>query len=223
MIIAIDGPAGAGKSTVARLLAARRGAGYLDTGAMYRAIALLADEQGIASDNAAALTDLAERHPVTLTPGVDGNRVAIDGRDVTDLIRSSTISALVSPVSVHAGVRRACVAAQRALLAHGDWVCDGRDIGTVVWPQAELKVFLVADPDERARRRHADLAARGHQQPLDEVRADLRERDERDATRDQAPLRAAPDAVEVDTTALTIDEVVDALAGLARQRDGVRA
>ena len=224
MIVAIDGPAGAGKSTVARALAARLGFGYLDTGAMYRAVAWLALEHGVPLDDADAVGALAEAHPVELRPRVDGNDVSIGGRDVTGLIRTARVSAAVSPVAAHPSVRRACVAAQRALLAAGDWVCDGRDIGTVVWPGAEAKVFLVATPEERARRRRDELEGRGETADLAAVLADIERRDHLDSTRADSPLRAAPDAITVDTTGLPIDAVTDTLAEIVADRtSGVRS
>ena len=198
MVIAIDGPAGAGKSTVARAVAGRLGFTYLDTGAMYRSVALAALERGV--------------EPAVVAPSVriqPAGRVLLDGRDVTDAIRTPEVSEAASRAAAEPAVRAAMVAEQRRLLSSGDWVAEGRDIGTVVAPNAELKVFLTADPEVRARRRAAELGA--------DVRSVLAEqliRDERDATRADSPLVAADDAVTVDTTGLTIDEVVDRIAGL---------
>lgn len=222
MIVAIDGPAGAGKSTVARALARRLGMGYLDTGAMYRAIAWLALERGVAPSDGEALAALARENPIALVPSDDVLRVAIAGRDVTDAIRAPAVTACVSEVSAHPGVRRAVVAAQRALLADGGWVSDGRDVGTVVWPEAEVKVFLTADPAERAHRRHEEMVARGVGASLVQVREDLVRRDHVDSTRAESPLRRADDAVEVDTTRLGIDEVVDRLEALVAAARGAR-
>jgi cytidylate kinase len=206
MIVAIDGPAGSGKSTTARRVADRLGFVYLDTGAMYRALTWLALERGLELDDEPALAALAAASPVSF---VDG-RVVIDGRDVTVEIRTARVEETVSTVARLPGVRAAMRLRQRALAESGDSVVEGRDIGTHVCPSAEVKVYLVADPGERARRR-------GAERPEDDPEAlaeQLHLRDERDA--DQM-LRAA-DAVEIDTTALTIEEVVDRIEALARER-----
>jgi CMP/dCMP kinase len=203
VIIAIDGPAGAGKSTVARAVAVRLGYTYLDTGAMYRSVALAARERG---EDPAAVAPTLHIEPTA-------ERVTLDGRDVTRAIRTPEVSEAASKVAADAAVRAAMVAEQRRLLHDGDWVAEGRDIGTVVAPDAELKVFLTADPAERARRRAAEIGA--------DVRTVLAEqaiRDERDATRADSPLIAAADAVTVDTTGLTVDEVVDRIAQLTAHR-----
>lgn len=199
MVIAIDGPAGAGKSTVARALAQRLGFTYLDSGAMYRCVALAARERG---------ADPGEIAP-TLAIAL-GERITLDGRDVTEAIRTPEMSAAASRVAAQRSVREALVAAQRRLLADGDWVAEGRDIGTVVAPGAEVKVFLTADPEERARRRATELGV-----AQDGVRADQAERDRRDSTRSEAPLRAAEGATVLDTTSLNFDEVVDRIVELA--------
>jgi CMP/dCMP kinase len=209
MVIAIDGPAGAGKSTVARAVATGLGFTYLDSGAMYRCVALAGLERGLDLGDAEAMAALAH----SLRVGLDGERVELDGRDVGTEIRSPRVSEAASRVSVHAGVREAMVAQQRQLIATGRYVAEGRDIGTVVSPEAPLKVFLTASADERARRRAAETGE--HESA---VLAAQRERDERDETREHSALRAAPDAVEVDTTALTIAEVVDRIVSLAREK-----
>jgi len=220
MIVAIDGPAGAGKSTVARAVARRLQVAYLDTGAMYRAITWLALERGIPSSDAAALEALARAHPVEIEPTDDGDRVRVDGRDVTAAIRRPEVADEVSEVAAHPGVRDQVVAAQRALLATGDWVSDGRDVGTTVCPTADLKVFLTASIEERARRRHAELAARGIEMDEPRVLEDVRRRDHLDSTRATSPLRVAEGAVVVDSSDLDAEEVADLIVGLA---DEVRA
>ena len=199
-VVAIDGPAGAGKSTVARAVAERLGFTYLDTGAMYRAVALAAVERGrTPADVAAAL----EIEP--------GERLRVDGRDVTDEIRTPEVSEAASQAAADPAVRRAVAAQQRRLLEQGDWVAEGRDIGTVVAPGAEVKVFLTADPAERARRRAVEL---GVDQAT--VLAEQAIRDERDQTREHSPLRPARGAVEIDSTNLTLAEVVERIAALVR-------
>jgi cytidylate kinase len=201
MLVAIDGPAGAGKSTVARALAERLGYTYLDSGAMYRCVALLSlDAPG---DRPAAL---AQKARIEL-----GERILLDGRDVSEAIRAPEVSEAASRVAADAGVRAALVSSQRALIADGDWVAEGRDIGTVVAPEAELKVFLTASPEQRARRRAAELGA-----DPQTVLAEQALRDERDTTREHSPLAAAPGAVLLDTSGLTVAEAVERIAALAR-------
>jgi CMP/dCMP kinase len=198
MVIAIDGPAGAGKSSVARAAAERLGFTYLDSGAMYRAVAFRTGDDG----DAVAIARSARLEL--------GERVTLDGEDVTDRIREPWVSEAASRVSSDPAVREALVEQQRRILADGDWVAEGRDIGTVVAPDAAVKVFLTADPHERARRRAAELGT--------DVQVVLREqamRDERDRTREASPLAPAPDAVPVDTTGLTLEQVVDQIVMLA--------
>lgn len=207
MIVAIDGPAGAGKSSVARAVAQRLGYRYLDTGAMYRALTWLALHEGTPLDDGEALAALAVDQPVDFG---DGQSVAIAGRDVTDVIRRPEIDASVPVVARHPEVREVMRRRQRELGHRADVVIEGRDIGVVVVPEAELKIWLTADPDVRARRRHAEREGIDASELADE----LRRRDERDA----ANTHRADDAVEVDTTDLTLDEVVERIASLASVR-----
>jgi cytidylate kinase len=199
-VVAIDGPAGAGKSTVARALAGRLGFTYLDSGAMYRAVALALLRRG------GEPAQVASEVEVKLS-----ERVLLDGEDVTDAIRAPEVSEAASQVAADPAVREAVVAKQREILAHGDWVAEGRDIGTVVAPGAEIKVFLTADPAERARRRATELGA----DPA-AVLADQTIRDQRDEQREHSPLRPAPGAMILDSTGLTLDEVVERIAELVR-------
>jgi CMP/dCMP kinase len=201
MVVAIDGPAGAGKSTVARAIADALGFTYLDSGAMYRCVGLVATEQG--------------REPAEVAPALRielGERVLCDGRNVTDAIRTPDASEAASRAAADPQVRTAVVAEQQRLVAQGDWVAEGRDIGTVVAPDAAVKVFLTASPEERARRRAEQLGA-----DVATVLAEQTIRDERDTTREHSPLAAAPDAVELDTTGLTLDDVIARVAALVEQ------
>ncbi len=209
MVIAIDGPAGAGKSTVARAVAKALGFTYLDSGAMYRCVALATHRAGLDPGDAAAVGALAER----LTIDLDGGRVALDGEDVSREIREHDVSALASLVSVHPSVRDALVQRQRALIEIRPYVAEGRDIGTVVSPDAPLKIFLTASEQERARRR-AGLGGASQEELL----AYQRERDRRDRERQHGALRPADDAIEVDTTGLGIGAVVDRVVELAHER-----
>ncbi len=221
LVIAIDGPAGSGKSTIAARLAKKLGYINLESGAMYRAIALKAIEQQVPLDDAAALTRLAQSSVIELEPRGEGNRVLLDGRDVSQRIREADVTLAASQVSVHPPVRQVMVARQRQLGANGGVVMEGRDIGTAVFPEAEVKIFLDADPTVRAERR---VLQNGSQSP-DEARKVLDEiaaRDQRDRTRTASPLIPAPDAVILDTTQKSIDQVVDEVEKIAKQRSEVR-
>ncbi|MBI5231385.1 MAG: (d)CMP kinase [Coriobacteriales bacterium] len=217
MIVAIDGPAGSGKSTTAKLAAERLGFRYLDTGAMYRAIAVRALAERLDLDDEAGVTSLAQRERV-LFAHEEGSalptRVTIGAHDVTAAIRTPEADAAVSHVARLARVREAMLAQQRSIAEGRDVVVEGRDIGTVVFPQAEVKVYLTASPHERARRRTAEQAERGHAVEHEEVLESIERRDEIDSTREVAPLQAAEDAVELDSTELSVDEVVDAIEAL---------
>ena len=214
MVIAIDGPAGAGKSTVARAVADALGITYLDSGAMYRCVALAALRAGVDTDARSAVGRIAGETRIEFA----GDRVLLDGRDVTQEIRAPDVSAAASRVSVHPEVREAMVARQRALIDSGDYVAEGRDIGTVVSPDAPLKVFLTASAEERARRRATQSG-----EAVDAVLAAQAARDTRDRGRRYGALRPADDSVEVDTTGLDIPEVVARVVALARERGLVPA
>lgn len=202
-------------------MAARLKFGYVDTGAMYRSVALVAARRGVDLANARDVTAVAESLMIEFRGGPDGQRVVVEGQDVTDEIRTPAVSDGASIVSAVPGVRAAMVARQRALGAEGGVVMEGRDIGTVVFPDAEVKIFLEASLDSRARRRYDELRARGVEIDLEEVRRAQAERDRRDATREHSPMRPAADATVIDTTDHTADEVVEAVVGLIRERIGV--
>ncbi|NTW27952.1 MAG: (d)CMP kinase [Coriobacteriia bacterium] len=220
MIIAIDGPAGSGKSTVAKRVAAQLGFCYLDTGAMYRAVAVRALDEGIALADEGAVTRLARRDSIEFVPerGSCASKVLIAGTDVTSAIRMPRIDEAVSVVARIPHVREALVDQQRELARIGNVVMEGRDIGTVVFPDAELKVFLTAAPEERARRRAAQQKASGMQVAQSDVRDAIERRDEIDSTREHSPLTSADDAVEIDTTGVSLEEVVDRIVSLAKER-----
>jgi len=198
MVVAIDGPAGAGKSTVARATARALGFTYLDSGAMYRAVGLMTGRQGGPAAERAAELDIRL-----------GDRVTANGEDVTEAIRTRDVSEAASKVATDPGVRAALVEKQRELLSDGDWVAEGRDIGTVVAPDAAVKLFLTASAEERARRRAAELGT-----DVDTVMRDQALRDAQDMDREHSPLRPAPDAVELDTSGLSVDEVVERIVEL---------
>jgi cytidylate kinase len=218
VIIAVDGPAASGKSTVARAAASRLGAGYLDTGAMYRAVAAEALKRGVGIDDAGSLTSLADSLSISFERESGSplpTRVLVDGRDVTTEIRTPEVDTAVSPVSAVPGVRAAMVRLQREAAVGGVWVVEGRDIGTVVFPDAPVKVFLTASYEERARRREGDMHRIGVVTDAAEVQRRLEARDAYDSSREVSPLMPADDAVRIDTTGLTVDEVVGLICGLA--------
>lgn len=223
MIVAIDGPAGSGKSTVARAMAAREHLTYLDTGAMYRSVTDAALTRGLDLDDARAVSELARDLDIVLDNGEQGPVVIVDGRDRTDAIRTPEVDANVSKVAAIPAVREAMVALQRKAAESTSVVAEGRDIGTVVFPAAEVKVFLTADPSARARRRAVqrqggntatDANAQANAEEQAKIEAELIERDRKDSTRATAPLKPAEDAVHIDSTELTVDEVCDKICEL---------
>jgi CMP/dCMP kinase len=208
LVIAIDGPAASGKSTTARLVAERLGYLHVDTGAMYRAVALKVLKIGLDIGQKEEIEALMPATRVALSLRNGSLRVLLDGDDVTDAIRTPDVSKAVSPVSSYPAVRLAMVREQRLLGSEGGIVMDGRDIGTVVFPDADVKFFMVAGIEARAERRRLELATQGTHLPLESVLEDIRERDARDAGRAEAPLRRADDAIDIDTSAMTIEEQV---------------
>jgi cytidylate kinase len=214
VVVAIDGPAGAGKSTIAKRVAARLGFTYIDSGAMYRAVALWALRRKVDPGDMHRMEQLAIAAGIELLPG----RIRLNGEDVTDAIRTPEVSAGASKVAVIPGVRRALVAKQRAMGERSSVVMEGRDIGTVVFPHADVKVFLDADPRERVRRRLGDVRAAGEEIPETALAAQMQERDQRDSTRADGPLAQAPDAAYLDSTSLTVEEVEEAILKLVRSR-----
>jgi len=213
-VVAIDGPAGAGKSTIAKRIAARLGFTYIDTGAMYRAVALWALRRDIAWDDMHRMEQLALAAEIELAPG----RIWLNGEEVSEAIRTPEVSNGASKVAVIPGVRRAMVAKQREIGERASVVMEGRDIGTVVFPDAAVKVFLDAAPEARVERRLKEGQARGDALTPAQLAAQMKERDQRDSTRADAPLAQAPDAVYLDTTPLSIDEVEEAILRIVRSR-----
>jgi cytidylate kinase len=218
LVIAIDGPSGAGKSTITKLLADRLGYIHIDTGAMFRAIALSANRSGVRSDDDAGLAELCRRTDVVLQRGDGCCVVLLNGEDVSHAIRTPEISALTSQISARKPVRESLLKLQRRMGAQGGVILEGRDIGTVVFPDAEVKFFLSASAEERGRRRYLELAAKGESITLEETVAAVVSRDENDEKREHAPLRCADDAIVIDSTRLTIEEVLETMENMVRER-----
>jgi cytidylate kinase len=216
LIIAIDGPSGSGKSTLGRMLARALGLLYIDTGSMYRAVALAVMESSVSANDDIAVGSLANRIDIDLAGDPDSLRVMLEGRDVTDQIRSEEVTAMSSIVSTIPEVRRAMVERQRAMGKRGA-VLNGRDIGTVVFPDADFKFFLTAVPQERAERRFIEERAQDPHADFEATFADMTERDRRDSTRSDSPLKAADDAVVVDSTGLSVDEVFEKMMAVVNQ------
>ncbi|MCI8880342.1 MAG: (d)CMP kinase [Clostridiaceae bacterium] len=218
---ALDGPSGAGKSTVAKAAAARLGILYVDTGAMYRAVGLAVLRRGIGEDDAAGIEQVLPEITVTLRHGPDGQRVFLSGEDVSDAIRNDRVAQYASKCSAVPAVRAFLLDAQRALARENSVIMDGRDIGTVVLPDAEVKIFLTASVEARAQRRYHELQERGQDVTLEGVRADIERRDSQDRNRPIAPLRQAGDAVLLDTSSMTLEASIDAVLRLITGKTGV--
>lgn len=214
-VIAIDGPAGAGKSTIAKAIAEKLSYTYIDTGAMYRAVALASIRAGIAENDEQGLTELAAASDIDMRVEGGRNRIFLNGEDVTEAVREPRVGATASPISAVGGVREHLVAAQRKLAERGQVVMDGRDIGTVVLPDADCKIYLTAELDERVERRYNELVAKGLATTKESVRDDISTRDWQDSHRENSPLRQAEDAVLLDSTGISIDEVLARVIELA--------
>lgn len=217
IVVAIDGPAGAGKSTIAKLAAEKLGYAYIDTGAMYRSVAWKFLQTGKAFDED-FISGLSKTMLIDFKPEEKINRVFVDGTEVTDAIRTPEVTAIVSRVAAIGAVREAMVDQQRRMGEAGGVLMDGRDIGTVVFPNAQLKIFLTASVEERARRRYAEMVAKGQQVDLQQLQADIAERDKQDSERAISPLRQAEDALLLDTSDMGISEVTDRILQLVQER-----
>lgn len=214
LVIAIDGPAGAGKSTVAKALAKELGLKYLDTGAMYRAVALAASRAGLSAQDGDQAAEVAGRIQISFGEG-DPPPILLDGEDVSGQIRTPEIAELASALSTHSGVRKELVKRQQALVAEGGFTLEGRDVTTVVAPNAQVKVYLTASLEERAKRRHVEMQEKGMSTPeYDDLRKQMQTRDHRDITRDDSPLSVAPGATIIESGGMTIDEVVQKIKWL---------
>ncbi len=217
MNIAIDGPAGAGKSTIAKLLAKELGFIYVDTGALYRSMALYFLRKGVKSSDADKISELSNEIEVGLKYIDGAQHVYLNGEDVSGLIRTEEVSSMTSAVSVYPKVRERLLDTQRNIAANNDVIMDGRDIGTNILPNAELKIYLTASIESRAERRYKELKEKGQDVVLDRIKEEIAERDERDKNRETAPLKQAEDAIYLDTSDMTIDEVVDYIKKLAKK------
>jgi len=218
--VTIDGPAGSGKTTVSRLLAAELGCIYVDTGALYRGVAVAATDAGVSPEDPEGLARLLDGLTLELVPGPEANRVIINGQDITDRLRTPEVTMAASAASAHPVVRQWLLDTQRSLGKNNDAVFEGRDMGTVVFPHAPFKFFLVADPKVRAKRRFLELSQKGGAPPLEEVEADMARRDENDSTRATAPLRKPDGAVAIDSTSMTPEQVVAVMARHVRKHLG---
>lgn len=218
LIIAIDGPSGAGKSTLGRMIARALGYLYIDTGAMYRAVALAVIERGTSITDAEAIAELARVSDINLAGDPDSLHVSLAGRDISEAIRSERVTHTSSTISAIPAVRRHLVQKQRKLGASGSVVLDGRDIGTVVFPDADVKFYMTAEPAERARRRFEEERLRERDITFEETLADINSRDRRDSTRDDSPLKIADDAIVIDSTEKSIDEVFEQMMSKIRER-----
>jgi cytidylate kinase len=217
MNVAIDGPAGAGKSTIAKAVAAKKGYVYVDTGAMYRAMALYFIREGISKDDEAKISASVDGIVVSIKYEDGAQHVILNGEDVTGMIRTEEVGNMASATSVYAAVRTKLVALQQELAKTTDVIMDGRDIGTVVLPNADVKVFLTASVECRAKRRFDELKAKGENPDFDKIAKDIEERDYRDSHREISPLKQAEDAILVDSSDMTIDEVVDTIINLCNK------